>query len=157
MEKVQHHEASLACAPHTAFEMFTRGENLEKWLTLVADVEARVGGKYELFWDPDDREVDSTIGCRITTFLPDTLLGFDWRGPKKYRDLMNDADPLTHVCVFFLPIEGDGGPRTTVHLVHTGWRSGSEWEGPWGYFDTAWRLSFKRLEELVNRDGASSG
>ena len=151
MEKVQHHIATLNCDPHTAFEMFTVNEHLEKWLTVEADVEPKLGGKYELFWNPRDKENDSTVGCRITTFLPDKLLGFDWKGPLEYRDLMNDADPLTHVSVFFLPIDAEGAePRTAVHLIHSGWRSTPEWEGPWSYFEGAWKMCFERLEVLVN-------
>ena len=48
-----------------AFEMFTTNKNLENWLTAKANVEAKTGGKYELFWEPDDPENNSTIGCKI--------------------------------------------------------------------------------------------
>jgi uncharacterized protein YndB with AHSA1/START domain len=155
MDKVQHHTVSLLCDPHTAFEMFTQNENLVKWLTVEANVEAKLGGKYELFWNPADRKIDSTIGCRITSFLPDTLLGFDWKGPGKYKELMNGVDPLTHVSVFFLPVEANGARRTVIHLIHSGWRSAPEWEGAWDYFTTAWALSFNRLKQLVDNDRTS--
>jgi len=150
MEKVQHHTVTLNCDARTAFGMFTVNEHLEAWLTAKADVESKLGGKYELFWNPPSRESDSTIGCRITTFLQDKLIGFDWKGPLEYKDLMNDADPLTHVSVFFLPADEGGEARTMVHLIHSGWRSSPEWEGPWKYFENAWALCFKRLEQLVN-------
>jgi len=150
MEKVQHHTVTVNCDPHKAFELFTRNEHLEKWLTVEADVEPKAGGKYELFWNPSDKENDSTIGCRVTTFLQDRLLGFDWKGPLEYKDVMNDADPLTLVSVFFLPVEAEDGLRTVVHLIHSGWRSAPEWEDPWKYFDNAWALCFKRLDQYVN-------
>lgn len=30
----------------------------------MAAVDPKVGGKYELFWNPEDREKDSTISCK---------------------------------------------------------------------------------------------
>jgi uncharacterized protein YndB with AHSA1/START domain len=150
MERVQVHTVALACDPHRAYEMFTRNEHLAKWLAAETNVEAKLGGKYELFWNPPERETDSNIDCRITVFVPDTVLGFEWKGPLEHHDVMNNVDPLTHVSVFFLPVQKDGAPWTQVHLVHSGWRSASEWDAPWEFFQNAWSMVFARLEQLVN-------
>ena len=48
---------------HKAFKMFTDNQLLESWLTNVADVEPIVGGKYELFWEPENREDNSTFAA----------------------------------------------------------------------------------------------
>ena len=97
---------------------------LESWLTELANVEPMVGGKYELFWDPKDKENNSTIGCRVTAIEPDRFISFEWRSPKQFKQFANNADPLTHVVVFFIP----DGDATDVHVVHSGWRSSPEWE-----------------------------
>jgi len=39
---------------------------------------------------------------------------------------MNNADPLTHVIIFFSPKENEPN-KTTVNLFHTGWRKDEEW------------------------------
>lgn len=78
IDKIVCHSISLKCSPHEAFEFFTVNKHLEKWLTEVADVESEVGGKYELSWNPEDRENDSTIGCKILAIIEGRFLCFEW-------------------------------------------------------------------------------
>lgn len=144
-DKVIHVSALVAGSPAKAFTYFASNSLLQSWLTAVADVEPRVGGKYELFWQPDDRENFSTIGCRVTAYAPDQLLAFQWRSPKQFKSFANAADPLTHVVVAFVP-EGSG---TRVHLVHSGWRSGAEWEEARVWQERAWTEAFKELERVA--------
>ncbi|HEX8492249.1 MAG TPA: SRPBCC domain-containing protein [Pyrinomonadaceae bacterium] len=146
MDKIVHHVARLQCHAHRAFEMFTLNPLLESWLVNVAEVEPIVGGKYELFWEPEDRENNSTIGCCITAVESDKFVSFEWRSPKQYKHFANNADPLTHVVVFFVP-DGEG---TEVHLIHSGWRSSVEWEEARQWQDRAWGMAFKELERQVN-------
>ena len=146
MDKIIHLTANLQCGAQRAFELFTNNSLLESWLVNVAEVELKVGGKYELFWEPNDRENNSTIGCRITAIQPDEFLSFEWRSPKQYKHFANNADPLTHVVVFFIPSDGS----THVHLIHSGWRSSPEWEEARQWQRIAWDGAFKALEKLVN-------
>lgn len=84
----------------------------------MADVEPKVGGKYELFWNPEDKENDSTIECKVLALHLNKFLSFEWKGPKQFRHFMNDVRPLTNVVIAFVPyVEG-----TEVHLLHNGWR-----------------------------------
>jgi uncharacterized protein YndB with AHSA1/START domain len=150
MDKIIYQTATLPCDAARAFEMFTVNGELEKWLTARADVEARLGGKYELFWNPDEPEFDSTVGCRVTAFAPGRLLAFEWKGPKQYSDFMNECRPLTHVTVAFVPAGEGGKPVTEVHLVHTGWRATPEWEEAREWFVRNWEGAFGALEKAVN-------
>ena len=54
MDKIIYRSINLKCDPQKAFELFTVNKHLERWLTQMADVEPRIGGKYELFWNPED-------------------------------------------------------------------------------------------------------
>ncbi len=152
MNKVLHHTVRLYCNTDSAFEMFTLNEYLQKWLTKRADVEPKIGGKYELFWDPNDRENNSTIGCKITAIAPPKFLAFEWKGPKQYKGFMNTADPLTHVVVFFIPCSAamNSADWTEVHLIHSGWRHSKEWEEARKWFDRAWDGAFENLDRYVN-------
>ena len=143
MDKIIYHSIVLECSTHNAFEFFTKNELLEKWLSKEADVEPKVGGKYELFWVPEDKENDSTIGCKIIALQHDKFLSFEWKGPKMYKHFMNNVRPLTNVVVTFIPI--DGG--TEIHLLHTGWRDSPEWEEARKWFDNQWDLSFANLQQ----------
>lgn len=150
MNNILHHSVRLNCSPAKAFAMFTENKHLESWLTVEADLEPKVGGKYELFWNPENRVIDSTIGCKITALEPDKFLSFEWKGPAQYKGFMNDADPLTHVVVFFVPFADEPSSRTEVHLIHTGWRSTNEWEEARQWFEKMWSGCFKELSKQVN-------
>jgi uncharacterized protein YndB with AHSA1/START domain len=146
-DKVIHVSAFVPVPPARAWAYFTNKVLLQSWLTTSADVEPKVGGKYELFWQPDDRENNSTIGCRVTALAPEHFIAFQWRSPKQFKSFANTADPLTHVVVTFVP-ERDG---TRVHLVHSGWRSSPEWEEARIWQEMAWIGAFKELERVVSK------
>lgn len=150
MDKIIYQRARLQCDAHRAFEMFTVNELVQSWLAPLAEIEPFVGGKYELFWDPGDREINSTIGCKVTAVERDKVLSFEWKGPTQYQHFMNDADPLTHVVVFLVPCDQVTAPCTEAHLIHSGWRSSAEWEEAREWFERAWGAAFEELENQVN-------
>jgi len=65
MENIIQLNVEIDCDINTAFDMFTQNRLLESWLTAKAEVEPKVGGKFELFWVPENREHDSTIGVKL--------------------------------------------------------------------------------------------
>ncbi len=77
MSKIIVQTARLHCASERAFAMFTQDEQIQAWLARMADVEPVAGGRYELFWNLDDTEHNSTLGCKITAIEPNTLLAFE--------------------------------------------------------------------------------
>jgi uncharacterized protein YndB with AHSA1/START domain len=153
---VLHHSVRLACEPDRAFQMFTVNELLEKWFPAEADVEPKLGGKYELFWDPEDEQHNSTIGCHITAIEEDKLLCFQWKGPPQFSDLMNDVDPLTHVSVLFLPIRDGARTSTEVHVLHSGWGSSEAWQEARRFFKRAWEEELQELKAVVEGITGSS-
>lgn len=138
--------AVVSVGPARAFAYFTRPELLTQWLAAVAEVSSEVGGAYEVFWAPDDRQHDSTIGCRITALTPGELVAFQWRGPRAFKDLTNGDDPLTHVVVSFVP----HGTGTRVHLLHSGWRSGPAWAEAYAWQERAWTGALAKLERIAS-------
>ncbi len=150
MNRIVHLSVKLSCDVNEAFRMFTVNEMLQSWLTLIADVDAKPGGKYELFWDPDNRKNNSTIGCRITAIEKNKLIAFEWKGPTQFKHFMNDISPLTHVVVFFTAYREGNEHGTEVHLVHSGWGDSLEWEKARTWFENAWQAAFERLQKLVN-------
>lgn len=149
MNKIIAQKARLHCSLERAFAMFIDNEQIQTWLTRIADVEPEVGGRYELFWDPDDPEQDGTRGCKITAIEPEALLAFEWKGPRQF-DFMNEVDPLTHVAVFFAPCNEVLTPCTDIYLLHTGWGTTKDWDEARRYCARAWEDAFARLEALIN-------
>lgn len=140
----------LNCSDEIAFDYFTDKYLLTKWLTEEADVELKEGGKYELFWTPQDpdRTNNSTYGCKILSYDYPYYLNFEWRGNAEQKGFMNTVRPLTNVTVVFSRIDDD---LTQVTLIHTGWRQDENWEAARQYFIKAWNGAFKQLKKVVNR------
>ncbi len=151
MENIIQLRVKIDCDINTAFDMFTENELLEGWLTNKAEVELKVGGKYELFWDPDNREDNSTIGCKTTGFENDKFISFDWKGPLQFKSFMNFADPLTHVIAFFSQ-EKNNPNKTIIHLFHTGWRKDPEWQEARNWFERSWESAFKVLKDKIKNN-----
>jgi uncharacterized protein YndB with AHSA1/START domain len=149
-----HVSVRVDCDADQAFKMFTRNKSLEAWLTTRAEVESRVGGKYELFWNPSDKLNDSTIGCKVTTFLEPLCLSFTWKGPKEYKHFMNEVDPLTHVTVFFIPLSHVSRQACTdIYLIDSGSRESTEWQEAREYFVRNWLNAFKELQRKCRNSG----
>lgn len=150
MEDIIQIKEEFDCDIQTAFNFFIKNEYLERWLTEKADVEPRVGGKYELFWEPENRVDNSTIGCKITGLETNKFLSFNWKGPVQFRSFMNFADPLTHVIVFFSEME-ENPNKTIIHLFHTGWKDDPSWKKARNYFENAWLNALRSLKEKIKQ------
>ncbi|GAF77140.1 unnamed protein product [marine sediment metagenome] len=149
MQNIIQIDIELDCDINQTFEFFTVNEKLESWLTEKAEVEPKVGGKYELFWDPQNREINSTIGCKITSIEKNKFLSFEWKGPEMFQSFMNFSDPLTHVVVIFSP-SFDDSKKSTVFLFHSGWRDDPGWQEARNYFEKAWSGALTSLKEKLS-------
>lgn len=148
-DKIINMNVILNCTTDSAFDYFVNNDLLTIWLTNKADVEMKVGGKYELFWTPQDPDPtnNSTYGCKILAVERPYYLTVEWRGNADQKEFMNNVRPLTNVTVLFTQINNK---QTKVTLIHTGWRQDDNWEAARQYFIKAWTGAFKNLEELVN-------
>ena len=124
------------------FNAWVQPELLERWLTRKAKVDAAVGGAYELFWDPERPEHNSTLGCRITDIVPNSELSFNWRGPEEYEEVMGSG---TQVFVRLEPRESG----TLLRFIHTGWGSGANWEQARTWQEDAWKEAIENLKNML--------
>ena len=155
MENIIQIKMEMDSDVHNVFNMFIVNELLEEWLTEKADIEPEVGGKYELFWEPENREINSTIGCKITGIEEDRFISFEWKGPVQFQSFMNSVDPLTHVIIFFIP-SSDVPIKTTIYLFHVGWRKSPEWQQARNYFDKVWRNILRELNDKIKNNSIRS-
>lgn len=128
------------------FEAWLKPDLLERWLTRKANVQPAVGGAYELFWDPDHPEKNSTLGCRITDLVPNSELSFNWRGPVEFADLMGDKTQV------FVRLESKED-LTLLRFVHTGWGSGPRWEKARRWQAQAWKEAIENLKNMLENTG----
>ena len=141
-------ELDLPVSRDRMWDLFTTAAGLSSWLCLRARVEPRVGGAYELFWNPDETrpESDSTLGCRILSIDRPRLLAFTWRGADAVADVMNAEGVIpTEVVVELLPRP----TGTRLRMTHSGWGDGDDWEKARAWFDRAWRGALAKLAEVA--------
>ncbi|MFW9939068.1 MAG: SRPBCC domain-containing protein [Candidatus Thorarchaeota archaeon] len=151
MENIIQIKIEIDCSISRAFNMFTTNSLLEVWLTEKAEVEPKVGGKYELFWEPEKRNRNSTLGCKITAIETNKFLSFNWKGPIQFEHFMNSTDPLTHVIVFFSSNNNDN-EKSTIYLFHTGWRKEEHWQEARNYFEKAWTNALNQLKTVSQKE-----
>jgi uncharacterized protein YndB with AHSA1/START domain len=119
-------EVFIAAAPERVFRAFTTKEDLEHWFVTRAEIDARVGGTYQLWWTQD------TTHGEFLEFDPPRRLSFTWdEGPK--------LAPTTST-IEFIP-EADG---TLVRLTHTGFGESGDWDELYNGVNSGW------TEELGN-------
>lgn len=124
------------------FDAWLKPNLLECWLTRKAHVQPTVGGAYELFWDPEHPDHNSTLGCRITDLVPNAEISFNWKGPEEYADIMGEK---TRVFVRLEPCaEG-----TLLRFVHTGWGAGARWEKARQWQAEAWKEAIENLKNML--------
>lgn len=136
----------LPVSVEQAWEMWTDNQALQTWLAPKANVKEALGGSYELFWDLEHPDQNSTLGCKILALIPSRLLAFEWRGPVEFSDLMNTEPFPTWVSVSF---ERKAEKVTLVHFRHSGWQEGPRWDAARSWQSKAWEMAFAELENLA--------
>ncbi len=65
----------------------------------------------------------------------------------KFKHIMNNADPLTHVVVTFVDCSERSEACSEIRAIHSGWRSAPEWQEAKQFLGRAWQeeLELRRL------------
>lgn len=135
-------ECALPMSPEEVFPLWTERDELVNWLCGDARVEPRTDGAYELFWDIERRDANSTLGCRVITSRPSAQLSFQWRGPEHHRIM--EPPGSTMVEVTFAPKRHE----TLVRLTHTGFGRSPEWLDAREWQAVAWQRAFESLRDV---------
>ena len=126
-------QVDVAAGIDEVWKAWTTREGLVGFFAPEAVVEARVGGPFELHFDPGapagQRGAD---GMRIMALQPPRMLRFDWNAPPS---LPQAREQRTFVVGRLTPVDAQ---TTRVSLHHTGWGDGGEWDRAYAYFDRAW-------------------
>jgi uncharacterized protein YndB with AHSA1/START domain len=139
-------EVQLNVPAAEAWHLWTDSKKLQQWLAPKADVNPKLDGAYELFWDPSNPKDNSTLGCKITAFVPNRLIAFQWRGPVPFADIMNTKPFPTWVTISF---EAISTQKAILHFRHSGWGAGAAWQEARIWQENAWLEAFKQLEILT--------
>jgi uncharacterized protein YndB with AHSA1/START domain len=140
--------ARLEAPVGEVWHAWTDSDAVTKWFSPHANIEPRLGGAYELFFDPANHEHQCTKGCRITRFEPYARLSFSWRGPEELHHVMDPCEPQTHVHVSLK----ERGAETEVAIVHDGWGTGEDWKAARDWHQRAWEHVVRSIERYFNEE-----
>lgn len=136
---------TVAAAPEVVWWAFTHAERVTEFFAPEAVVEARVGGTYEVYFIPGDKEHMCTRGCKVIALEPLRRLAFTWKGPDQFASFMNQPESLTVVSVALETAEGG----TRVLIEHTGWGEGDEWAKARSWHQRAWEMVLDSLKAAL--------
>ena len=140
--------AWLGCNVEQAFEMFTNKKHLQSWLPIVADIEPKEGGKYEISWTKEK----PSIGTKILIYKPNKCLTFECKGSSDKLPL--DSSLLdTEVTIYFLPMDCNEMSEeqfTEVRLILTTFNDMDNDDEIKIWFESTWANAFEKLIEYVN-------
>ncbi|WP_374020780.1 SRPBCC domain-containing protein [Paenibacillus thiaminolyticus] len=98
-------------------------------------MEPRIGGKFELYFNPARKDSMSTIGCKIIRYDEPRSFTFQWKGPDPFADTINRQEQLALAKVTLEP--ADRG--TTIRMEQSGWMDTEAWNRARQWHVEAWR------------------
>ncbi len=132
-ERALEKSVEVAATLDEAWDAWTTEKGIVSFMAPGANVQARVDGLFEIYFDPlaqpGDRGAD---GMRFLAIQPRRMISFTWNAPPHLPEARQQR---TVVIVRFEPV-GERVVRVSLH--HTGWGDGGEWDKAYAYFDRAW-------------------
>jgi uncharacterized protein YndB with AHSA1/START domain/uncharacterized protein YciI len=144
--KVLHKTVTASVTAKEAWRAWTTSEGATAFGPGRANIDLRVGGRYEwLFLEDAPEGQRGSEDCLILSFLPEKMLSFEWNAPPQ---LPNARRQRTVVVILF--DEKEPG-KTTIDFTHFGFGVGEEWDQTYDYFDNAWSRVLERYVASVEK------
>lgn len=125
-----------------AWQNWTTVEGVSSFFAPKANIEPRIGGAYELFFDlKAPRGFQGTEGCKLLEFNPMRNLAFEYAAPPQFP---NARRVRSRVDVWFE--EPTKGGILKVDLKHSMFMEGEEWDECYDFFNWSWDLVLGRFQ-----------
>jgi len=126
-------ELILNTDTETVWKKWTTREGMMSFFAPEAAVDLEIGGRYELYFDPQAPAGEKGAeGMKILAIEDKKLLSFTWNAPTTYPEIRRQR---TCVCI---RIEKPGEGKTRLVLENTGYGYSREWQEALEYFRIAW-------------------
>ncbi len=121
---------------------WTMVEGVVTFFAPKANVELRVGGLYELFFDLQAPiGFQGTEGCKVLHVEPQSSFGFEFIAPLQFPNVRRLK---TRVDLDLKEVQM--GALNKVLLVHSGFLGGEEWDAAFEFFNWSWDLVLARFQ-----------
>jgi uncharacterized protein YndB with AHSA1/START domain len=145
-ERALDKEVVIKATLEQAWEAWTTREGLRSFFAPDAVVQARVGGPFQIHFDPGAAPgMKGADDMRILALQPRKMISFDWNAPPSLPEARAQR---TFVIVRFAAVD-DAHTRVTLH--HVGWGEGGQWDQAYAYFDRAWGFVFDGLKQRFEK------
>ena len=132
-ERVIRAETIVDASLDKVWDAWTTEEGIKSFLAPACNIDVRVYGPYEIFFDPEAEPGRwGSEGSKILAFQPKKMLSFTWNAPPHLSEVRRQ---WTHVTV---RLEETSKGQTKVTLTHDGWGEGEQWDETFAYFTKAW-------------------
>lgn len=133
MEKHIYKEIVIPARITEVWNAWTVKKELLKFFAPEAEIELKIGSKYEMYFLPDKPAgLRGGEGNRILSFIPEKMLSFEWNAPPNFPNVRQEK---TWCVLFFEKIDLNS---TKIEFYHLGWQKGNEWDQVYDYFQKAW-------------------
>jgi len=141
-ERTLHKEVLLDAPLDQVWAAWTTRDGIVSFFAPDANVEARVGGPFQIYMDPLGAPgMKGADDMRYMAIQPMRMLSFDWNAPPSLPEARKQR---TFVVLRFEPV---GALQTRLTLTHVGWGDGGEWDKAFVYFDAAWNKILGNLKK----------
>ena len=134
-------DTMVAAPPQAVWQAWASSAGIASWWDPPgSNIDLRIGGPFELYFDMNAAPgSQGSEGCVYLGYVPGEMISFTWNAPPHL------ALRESHTWVVITFSESPIG--TEVHLVHTGFGTGNDWDDYMAYFQNAWTYVLELLTE----------
>jgi uncharacterized protein YndB with AHSA1/START domain len=126
-------EALVHAPIDQVFAAWSTTEGVKSFFAPDADIDARPGGRYGVFFDPLGKPgFKGADDERVLAVQAPTMISFTWNAPPSLPEARGQ-----HTAVI-VRLSTEPNDLTRITLTHIGWGAGGQWDQAYAYFDKAW-------------------
>lgn len=150
-DRTLYHETVVPATLEEVWHAWTTVEGINSFFTPNAEVELRVGGKYEMYFDMSaEPGMRGAEDCHVLSYLPMEMLSYEWNAPPSIPNLRR-AGAKTWVVMQF---EDLGDNRVRIKHTMLGIGEGEDWDSYIAYFDRAWTNVLDACKQRFEKEAA---
>lgn len=137
MSRSHENEIEIAAPPADVWKALTEGEELTRWFAVAAAVEPGEGGAWKVSWDESSLAEYGRIGA--------------WEPTRRLRlvhQRTRGGETLTLIDDFEL-VALDGGARTRLRVVSSGFGSDASWDDEFEGTKNGWAVFIRNLRHYL--------
>ena len=145
MSKSHESIIDIKATPEEVFRAITDPEQIVKWFAPYARVDPRVGGEYDVSWDPEMQG-----GGVISAWNPPKHFAQYYERSVAYNCEGKPVDTgATQKIAMDYHIEAIGDGMTRLRLVQSGFGPEAAWDDEYEATKTGWADFLKKLKEIL--------